>query len=472
MAATVLLIADDVAILRGFADACGAIEAELRSIASIAALDDSAEPADLVVCCDDDFEAVQQRFSRVGVLLYGKSADSQRAIDAIKAGAIDYLVQPINAAHLVTQLESALLVSHDIRVPAVYDKPSKRRREVDQIVGQSPAMQEMYKAIGLIAPREINVLITGESGTGKELVARAILHHSPRRDKPFLAVNCAAIPETLLESELFGHEKGAFTGAEHRRIGKFEQCDTGTLFLDEIGDIPLPTQAKLLRVLQDQTFQRLGGSETITCDVRIIAATHQPLEQLIGERKFRQDLFYRLNVATVHVPPLREREVDAVLLAHYFVERYRSEIDTQVRAFAPETLRELLRYHWPGNVRELENAIKAALVMARGPVLRPEFLPESIRSGGDVAVHQPGATEPAPAAGTDVMAALAERLVNDPTAEGSVHSRALAAVEAALIRAALQRHRGRLAPAARQLGISRTTLRKKMDDFGIEITAS
>ena len=248
MAATVLLISDDPAIMRGFADACTALDTELHTVASIDSIGDSAQSADLVVCRDDDFKAVQQRFARIGVLLYGKSADSQRAIDAIKAGAIDYLVQPINAAHLVAQLESALLVSHDIRVPAVYDKPSKRRRQVDQIVGQSPAMQEMYKAIGLIAPREINVLITGESGTGKELVARAILHHSPRRENPFLAVNCAAIPETLLESELFGHEKGAFTGAEHRRIGKFEQCNTGTLFLDEIGDIPLPTQAKLLRV--------------------------------------------------------------------------------------------------------------------------------------------------------------------------------------------------------------------------------
>ncbi len=472
MTVQILLISNDQTIQRAFSAACNALNVDIRIARTLNAPEATVEQSDLVICSGDDFAAVRKRTPRTCTLLYGTSADSQRAIDAIKKGAIDFVVTPINAEHLVTQLESAIRVSHDIRVPAVYEKPSKRRREVDQIVGQSPAMQEMYKSIGLIAPREINVLITGESGTGKELVARAILHHSPRRAKQFLAVNCAAIPETLLESELFGHEKGAFTGADHRRIGKFEQCDSGTLFLDEIGDIPLPTQAKMLRVLQDQSFQRLGGSQTITCDVRIIAATHQPLEQLIGERKFRQDLFYRLNVATIHVPPLREREVDAVLLAHYFVERFRTEIDTQVRAFAPETLRVLLRYRWPGNVRELENAIKAALVMARGPVLRPEFLPDSIRLNSEAigpttpveATHSPAASDP--------LSALAQQLLNSPASHGKVHADAVKQIEAAVIRAALNRHRGKVAPAARQLGISRTTLRKKMDQLGISITAA
>jgi len=475
MASTILLITNDATVRRQITAACASLDVALSVISSVAKIAADAAP-DLVVCLDDDFQRVQQRVSRACIVLYGGAGSSERAIEAIKRGAVDYLVQPFNSEQLARQLDNALRVSHDIRVPAVYDKPEPREADVDRIVGQSPAMQDMYKAIGRIAPRDINVLITGESGTGKELVARAILHHSARRDKPFLAVNCAAIPETLLESELFGHEQGAFTGADHRRIGKFEQCSGGTLFLDEIGDIPLATQAKLLRVLQDQTFQRLGGSETITCDVRIIAATHQSLEQLIERRAFRQDLFYRLNVASIHVPPLREREVDAVLLAHYFVERYKGQFRTEVRAFAPDTLRVLLRYPWPGNVRELENAIKAALVMARGPVLRPEFLPEAIQSGApgsDVPpTTAPSTGSPEDASAGEALLQLAARLLDEPSTAGQVHSTAIARLEAALIRAALRRHRGRVAPAARQLGISRTTLRKKMDELGIDITTS
>jgi two-component system nitrogen regulation response regulator GlnG len=354
----------------------------------------------------------------------------------------------------------------------VYEDP-KEDMAADRIVGQSPAMKEVYKLIGLVAPRDVNVLITGESGTGKELVARAIVHHSLRKDGPFLAVNCAAIPETLLESELFGHEKGAFTGADVRRIGKFEQCHGGTLFLDEVGDIPVSTQAKLLRVLQDNKIQRLGGAEVIRCDVRIIAATHQSLERLIQEQRFRQDLLYRVKVASIDVPPLREREVDVVLLAHYFVDRHKRGLGVHIQSFAPETLPILLKYPWPGNVRELENAMKSALVVARGPVLRPEFLPEHVRKGAeagppsDSTAQAPEAESPA-----GQLRSVAESLIAQPALRGRLYDTASAMIEREIIRVCLERTRGQVAPAARLLGISRTTLRKKMARHGIRATVT
>ena len=237
-------------------------------------------------------------------------------------------------------------------------------------------MQEVYKAIGRVADQTFPVLITGESGTGKELVARAIYQHGPRAKAPFLALNCAAIPETLLESELFGHEKGAFTGADRRRIGKFEQANGGTLFLDEIGDMPLPAQAKLLRVLQEQAFERVGGSETIRTDVRLIAATHRNLKAWSDEGKFRLDLYYRLGVFTIHLPPLRERGEDLALLVQFYLRRVSRELGREVREVAPEALERLRGYPWPGNVRELQSVLKQALLRAHGPVLLPAFLPE------------------------------------------------------------------------------------------------
>ena len=369
MAETILLITNEPSVTEKVRKACQKLEVHLKLAETLeqAEQDLFERLPDLILCDYLTFKVLKEQRPRACVLLYAQPGDSDQAIEAIKHGAIDYLISPINLESLVEHIQSALRISRDIHVPAVYEDPTENQA-VQRIVGQSPAMKEVYKLIGLIAPRDVNVLITGESGTGKELVARALLHHSPRRNGPFLAVNCAAIPETLLESELFGHEKGAFTGANLRRIGKFEQCHGGTLFLDEIGDIPLSTQAKLLRVLQDNKIQRLGGTSVIDCDVRIIAATHQSLEGLIEEHRFRQDLLYRLKVTSIEVPPLRDREVDVVLLAHYFVERNKQDLASSIRSFAPETLPILLRYRWPGNVRELENAIKAAMVVARGSV--------------------------------------------------------------------------------------------------------
>src|SRR3954452_17869293 len=265
-------------------------------------------------------------------------------------------------------------------VPAVVADAEAVAGTADALVGRCPAMQEVYKAIGRVAPQEVTVLILGESGTGKELIARAIYHYSDRAKGPFLAINCAAIPETLLESELFGHEKGAFTGADRKRIGKFEQASGGTLFLDEIGDMTPLTQTKILRVLQGQEFERVGGNEPIKADVRVIAATNRDLEKMIAEGTFRGDLYYRLNVYTIKLPALRERGDDLPLLAEHFVRRFARELRKEVRGVAPESVELLRRYPWPGNVRELQSVLKQALLQTTGPVVLPEFLPAAVRS--------------------------------------------------------------------------------------------
>ena len=466
----VLLIARDREITRATTAVCEELETQLVHVAGLDQAGEhfSDELPGLVLCDYATFTEVREKWPQTCVLLYADPAHSDEAIEAIKHGALDYVVQPIVRETLLRQVQDALRVSRDIQIPAVYEDDDDGAA-VDRIVGQSPAMKELYKLIGLVAPRDINVLITGESGTGKELVARALLHHSLRKDRPYLAANCAAIPGALLESELFGHEKGAFTGADQRRIGRFEQVTGGTLFLDEIGDIPLATQAKLLRVLQDGSFQRLGGGDLIRCDVRIIAATHQPLEQLIEERRFRQDLYYRLNVASIDVPPLREREVDVVLLAHYFVERFGRTFGADIRYFSPQALPILLKYPWPGNVRELENAIKSALVVARGTVLQPEFLPKHIRVAADTVT--PGNSLKAEPA-TDVMRAWLEDLATRPELAGSLHRAAIDMAEREIICICLEQTHGRLALTAEVLGISRTTLRKKMAEFGIQTKVS
>ena len=265
-----------------------------------------------------------------------------------------------------------------MREPAVIAETTPDPDVDGAIVGSCPAMREVYKAIGRVAAQNVPVLITGESGTGKELVARAIYQHGPRARAPFLALNCAAIPENLLESELFGHEKGAFTGAERRRIGKFEQCSGGTLLLDEIGDMPLASQAKVLRLLQEQVFERVGGNETVRTDVRLIAATHRDLEAWSAEGKFRRDLYYRLGVFTIHLPPLRQRGDDLPPLVHLYVRRFNRELSRDVREITPEAMERLCSYPWPGNIRELQSVLKQALLRATGPVLVPAFLPESL----------------------------------------------------------------------------------------------
>src|SRR5260370_21711451 len=308
------------------------------------------------------------------VIIITAHGTTQTAIEAMKRGAFDYLIKPLDLERLSQVIERAFEAARLMSVLAVLPAEDSS----DRIVGRSPIMQEMCKAIGRIAPQDVNVLILGESGTGKELVARALYHHSRRADRPFLAINCAALPESLLESELFGHEQGAFTGASRRRIGKFEQCDNGTLFLDEIGDMTPALQAKMLRVLQEQRFERLGSNQTLHTRVRVLAATNHDLDKLVAEGRFRKDLYFRLNVITIQVPTLRARLDDVAELAHYFLFHYDRELGLDLRAFAPETLEVLQGYSWPGNVRELQSVIKQAMLNAVGHILLPEFLPPNL----------------------------------------------------------------------------------------------
>jgi DNA-binding NtrC family response regulator len=346
-----------------------------------------------------------------------------------------------------------------MRVPATIPEAGGGNGAADAMIGRCPAMQGVYKAIGRVAPQDVTVLVLGESGTGKELVARAIYSYSRRADKPFLAINCAAIPEALLESELFGHEKGAFTGADRRRIGKFEQANGGTLFLDEIGDMTPLTQAKVLRVLQDQAFERVGGGELVRTDVRVIAATNRDLEGMVTAGRFRQDLYYRLNVFTIHLPPLRDRGDDLSLLVHHLVRRFSRELGKDVRDVPDETLAVLRRYPWPGNVRELQSVLKQALLNAAGPSLRPEFLPAGVRGEGPAAAP----------AGDDVAGLtgfIRERLAAGGT---DLYTEVIGRVERQLFLAALAHADYNLSRTARTLGISRTTLRAKMAALGIAL---
>jgi two-component system nitrogen regulation response regulator GlnG len=325
-------------------------------------------------------------------------------------------------------------------------------------------MREVYKAIGRVARQNVIVLVTGESGTGKELVARALYQHSARAKAPFHAINCAAIPEALLESELFGHEKGAFTGADRRRIGKFEQCNGGTLFLDEIGDMPLGMQAKLLRVLQDQTFERVGGNEPIRTDVRLIAATHRDLKAWAAEGTFRPDLYYRLSVFTIALPPLRERGDDLALLVQRYVRRFSRELGREIRDVAPEVLQRLRDYPWPGNIRELQSVLKQALLRATGSVLIPAFLPDTL---GEVV--DPAAAAPAPAGGFQFEPFIRRRL-QDGTEE--LYAEAHRQLDRILLPLVLESAGGNQRLAARFLGIARQTFKAKLGEAGLNVKRS
>jgi DNA-binding NtrC family response regulator len=399
--------------------------------------------------------------ARCPVVFITGQGTTDTAIEAMKLGAFDYLLKPLELAHLRGVLDRALAISRLMRVPAVVaaDGPADDDR-ADAIVGRCPAMQEVYKSIGRVAAQDVTVLITGESGTGKELVARAIYQHGKRADKAFLAVNCAAIPEPLLESELFGHEKGAFTGADRRRIGKFEQCDGGTLFLDEVGDMSPVLQAKLLRVLQDQRFQRLGGAETIHTDVRILAATNVNLEAAVAAGRFRQDLYYRLSVFTLHLPPLRERGDDLPLLIRHYARRFSRELGKDVRDVAPDALEVLRHNSWPGNVRELQSTLKQALLRATGPVLLSDFLPGT--TGGPEQLPSP--------AGEGADQGL-EELIEQHLREGrdGLYDAAVRWLERRLLTRVLRHTGGNQVQAAKILGINRGSVRSKARELGIRI---
>ncbi len=399
---------------------------------------------------------------RLPVIVVTAYATTETAIEAMKLGAYEYLLKPVDLHQLRELVAGALELSRLGRVPAVLGEPAPERvAPADCMIGRSAAMQNVYKAIGRVAPQQVTVLILGESGTGKELVARAIYQHSRRSREPLLAINCAAIPETLLESELFGHEKGAFTGADRRRIGKFEQASGGTIFLDEVGDMSTSIQAKLLRLLQEQRFERVGGNETIQTDVRIIAATNQDLAALVASGQFRQDLYYRLNVFTVHVPPLREHMEDLPLLVDHFLGRMNRELGKRVRTVAPEAMRLLEEHSWPGNVRELESTLKYALVHATADVLTPGCLPYSLRLAAGRGEAQATAAPPS----TLDVAEYARRLLD--AKQPDIYHNVISAVDRVVLEAVLRHTRGNQVEAARLLGVSRNTLRAKLRALGM-----
>jgi transcriptional regulator with GAF, ATPase, and Fis domain len=328
----------------------------------------------------------------------------------------------------------------------------------DALVGRSQAMQNVYKEIGRVAAKPVSVLIRGETGTGKELIVRAIYQHSDRANAPFIAINCAAIPETLLESELFGHERGAFTGADAKRIGRFEQADHGTIFLDEIGDITLGTQAKLLRVLQEKTLQRLGGKETIAVDVRVVAATHRDLETAIREKQFREDLYYRLNVVAITLPPLRNRREDVPDLVRYFLGKYGPDLGNASPSIHSETVEFLQSQSWPGNVRELENVIRKALLAAQGYTITHDHVRTALNKNNGEAYS---ALRPFGEYVDELLvAACREEITN-------IHARVLETAERELFARAILQARGNQAKAARWLGISRITMKAKLVQYGL-----
>jgi DNA-binding NtrC family response regulator len=416
------------------------------------------------------YQRIRQIDARIPVIFVTQTASTDTAIEAMRQGAFEYLFKPLDLDRLEEVVTEALEVVRWMREPAVVAGGAEgdsaaafEESRGDAIVGRCPAMGEVYKAIGRVADQNVIVLITGESGTGKELVARAIYQHSGRSDKPFLAINCAAIPESLLESELFGHEKGAFTGADRRRIGKFEQCNGGTIFLDEIGDMPLATQGKILRLLQDQKFERVGGNETIQTDVRVIAATNRDLKAFSEEGKFRPDLYYRLSVFTIRLPPLRERGDDLPMLVNYYLRRFSRELGKDVREVAPETMERLRTAAWPGNIRQLQSVIKQALLNATGSVLIPAFL-RSAKTAGE---NSPGA------ASQEGWAALRgfirQRLESGST---ELDAEAQLEVDRVLLTTVLEFTDANQFQAAKILGLSRQTLRQRLRNIGRNVVKS
>ncbi len=406
---------------------------------------------------------IRQMDTKQLVILMTAYGTTQTTIEAMKLGAYDYLTKPFDVPKLKELVFNALKAARDMKQVVSYQPLLESEDYELGFVGGTQVMQEVFKLIGQLAATDATALITGESGTGKELVARAIYHHSERSKQTFLAVNCAAIPEQLLESELFGHERGAYTGAVNQRIGKFEQCNNGTIFLDEIGDMTAPTQTKMLRVLQSGTFERVGGNAPIKVNVRVIAATNKPLEQAVAARQFREDLFYRLNVVRIHIPPLRDRREDIPLLVNYFLKKIAREQGREPKSMAASAVKALEKYHWPGNVRELENIIRRAHVIAKSEALLPADLPAEITG---LTASAGAATSAAKEISTGDAASLARQLFQ--IAKRDPKLKVIATVERELVIQALKETDNNQVHAAKLLGITRATLRKRIEKFGIQ----
>lgn len=420
------------------------------------------------------YETVRKLDPKLPVIYVTGHGSSEMAIESMKLGAYDYVQKPLDKDKVLDLVGRAVEMRRLMSVPVAVSQDSAGAAGTgDAMLGQSEAMQRVFKAIGRVAQQDVTVLIQGDSGTGKELVARAIYQHSTRANGPFLAVNCAAIPETLLESEFFGHEKGSFTGADSRRIGKFEQCSGGTIFLDEIGDMPPLLQSKMLRLLQEQKFERVGGNQTITTDVRIVAATNRDLDALVREDKFREDLLYRLKGFLICLPPLRQRDGDLNLLINHFLTVYNARMGKSVTQIEPEAMRVLENYDWPGNVRELESVLKQALINSTGTVITKDCLPE-VRCAQQMGEQSCATLEDSSSEEEsdgrlprhDLSSFIEHRLTSGG---GNLHAEATAMMERYLLTRVLRETGGNQSVAAKILGITRGSLRNKIRSLRLSI---
>ncbi|EDY84075.1 Sigma-54 interaction domain family [Verrucomicrobiia bacterium DG1235] len=437
--------------------------------------------------------------SSLQIVLMTAFGTAQTAIEAMKFGAYDYIMKPFDVDKVIEIAEKAISSSQDLKSANRYEKKVNYDDYKEGIVGNSPAMQEVFKVIGQVAASDATVLVTGESGTGKELIAKCIYQHSLRSGGPFVAVNCAAIPDNLIESELFGHEKGSFTGATTQRIGRFEQCDRGTIFLDEIGDMALATQTKILRVLQEGEIQRVGGTETIKVDVRVIAATNKDLEKMVEDKEFREDLYYRLNVFRIRVPSLKERKEDVPDIVDFMLQNLVKEKKARVTRVSPDALNALVAYGWPGNVRELGNVVYRSAVVAQGDAILMKDLPDTIRGGRGEAPAAPvvsaASSQTSVAAPVEPQASAAETDSKEEPVEAPLATsipepmpislpaiydklyhelrerqemRILTLIERQMIERAIGETGGNQARAAEILGITRNTLKKRLDEYSAE----
>jgi DNA-binding NtrC family response regulator len=395
---------------------------------------------------------------RIIALIITAHGTTETAIEATKMGAYDYILKPFDVPVMKALIEESINCSRLMHTQVTLEPDAEEEQAGDRMIGSNSLMQDLYKMIGRVTGSDVNILLRGESGTGKELVARAIYQHSSRACQPFIAVNCAAIPEPLLESELFGYEKGAFTGANRRKIGKFEQANNGTIFLDEIGDMTLSTQSKILRVLQEGRFEHLGGEESIRVNVRIIAATNRNLEKAIEEGHFREDLYYRIKVVTITLPPLRLRLNDIPDLANYFVIKNRTSMGKSQISLSPEALSAMQTYHWPGNVRELENIIKRAIVLSKSNLISADLIIEEFQK------NERPSEKLSP---SEVPVMNFKNKIE--MLSGRLYQEVISETEKTLITQILRQTRGNRVQAAKILGISRVTLNKRIQELAIEI---
>ena len=407
---------------------------------------------------------IKEKDSDQPVIVITGYSSAQSAMECVKEGAYEYISKPFRMDELNNLINKVLNKTEPVEKVKNEIAESLDLHECeDELIGRSPEMVEIAKLIGRVASTDASVLILGESGTGKELVAKAIHRNSPRKDKPFLSVNCAALPETLLESELFGHEKGAFTGAYHRKLGKFEQCHGGTIFLDEIADMSLLTQSKVLRVLQQQEFERVGGNQTIKVNVRVIAATNKSLVNCMKEKSFRVDLFYRLKVVSIYMPPLRERKSDIPLLAQNFVQKFAHKVNKPIKGVSDQAMKLFFKYPWPGNVRELENNIHSAIVMSKEEVLLPEHFPIFQEKDLPLDLDFETIKEDYSKIFSQILGPICNKLFS--TSEGKVFDHLIWALEKSLVDYALKYCKGNQVRAAQLLGICRNTLRSRMSKY-------